>query len=80
MHNLVDGLLVAGQEIPESSCILRIGLWIALLGMYERGKLDTITNEEDLEIVSYVHLDLCQRKVLLPGVSFPTISQLPSSV
>jgi hypothetical protein len=44
---LVDGFLVAGQEVPEHSGILQVGARVSLLGVDERGELDAVTDKED---------------------------------
>lgn len=59
MHDLVGGLLVSGEVVPEPEeyeyvddlrsifhshcCIFQIRLWISLLGMDENGKFRGIT-------------------------------------
>jgi len=47
VHHFVDGLLVAGQEVPEGGRILGVRLGIALLRVYEGGKLDPVSDEKD---------------------------------
>jgi hypothetical protein len=47
MHDLVYAFLVARQEVPEGSGILRIRLWVALLRVNKGRKLDPVSDEED---------------------------------
>lgn len=52
-HNLVDGLLVSGEVVPEHGGILQVGLWVALLSVDEEGELARLTEEEDGGVVVY---------------------------
>lgn len=47
MHDLVDGLLVGGEVVPEHSGILQVGLWVALLGVDEERELSWVAQKED---------------------------------
>lgn len=39
MHNLMDSLLVITKIIPEHCGILKVRLWVPLLGVDEEGEL-----------------------------------------
>jgi len=53
MHDLVSGLLVGGQVVPEHCRILQVGLWVSLLGVDEEGELGRVTEEEDGRVVKH---------------------------
>lgn len=66
VHNLMDTFLIARQEVPEHSSIFLIGLRIALLGVDERGELDTVSDEEHWCVVAY-HIPIALLSVELDG-------------
>jgi hypothetical protein len=51
VHNLVDGLLVVAEIVPEHGGILKVGLWVSLLCMDEDWKLAWVAEEEDWCVV-----------------------------
>lgn len=50
-HDLVDGLLVGGEVVPEHGGILQVGLRVALLGVDEEWELGWVAEEEDWGVV-----------------------------
>ena len=50
-HDLMDGLLVGGQVVPEHGGILQVRLRVALLGVDEEWKLGWVAEEEDWGVV-----------------------------
>ena len=50
-HDLVDGLLVGGQVVPEHGGILQVGLRVTLLGVNEEWELGWVAEEEDWGVV-----------------------------
>jgi hypothetical protein len=53
VHDLVNSLLVGGQVVPEHGGIFEVGLWVALLCVYEERELGRIAQEKDRCIVVY---------------------------
>lgn len=51
VHDLVDGLLVSGEVVPEHGGILEVGLRVALLGVDEEGEVGGVSQEEDGRVV-----------------------------
>lgn len=49
--NLVDGLWVAGQVVPEHVGVLQVGLWVSLLGVDKVGELRWVSDEENWGVV-----------------------------
>ena len=43
VHDLVNGLLVGGEVVPEHGGILEVGLWVALLSVDEERELSWVT-------------------------------------
>lgn len=50
-HDLVNGLLMGRQIVPEHGGIFEICLGVALLGVDEEGEIGRITDEEDGSVV-----------------------------
>lgn len=48
----VRGLWVAGEEVQDAPSLLQVALRVGLERMHQVWELDTITNEEDWEVVS----------------------------
>lgn len=53
MHDLMHGLLVGGEVVPEHGGILQVGLRVPLLSVDENGELGRIPNEEDGSVVEH---------------------------
>lgn len=51
VHELVDGLLVGGEVVPEHGGVLQVGLGVPLLGVDEHWELGRVTEEEDGGVV-----------------------------
>ena len=53
MHNLVNGLLVVREIVPEHGRIFEIGLGVSLLSVNEDGEVGRISEEEDRRVISH---------------------------
>lgn len=51
VHDLMDGLVVGGEIIPEHGGILQVGLGVTLLSVDEDGELGRVAKEEDGGVV-----------------------------
>lgn len=51
VHELVDGLVVGGQVVPEHGGVLQVGLGVPLLGVDEDGELGGVAQKEDGGVV-----------------------------
>lgn len=50
-HDLVDGLLMGREIVPEHGGIFEVCLGVALLGVDEEGEVGRVTDEEDGSVV-----------------------------
>lgn len=53
VHELVDGLLVGREVVPEHGGIFQVGLRVALLRVDENRELGGVPEEEDRGVVEY---------------------------
>ena len=53
MHDLVNGLVVSGEVVPEHGGILQVGLGVTLLGVDEDGELGRVTKKENGSVVEH---------------------------